>query len=342
VNLPGLLLEMVERGGSDLHLMVGRPPLVRMKDGFLHPLREERLSRPLVDRAISDVFKGASNAAARLFSREEIDTTFSCQAGRFRVNIALSEGQPFLVLRELKSDIPEPAELGIPEAFVQAAENAPYGIAMLVGSTGSGKSTTMASVVNHILKRKAVRVITIEDPIEYLLGREGDAVSQREVGKDTLSFANALRSAMREDPDIIVVGEVRDMDTARQAIIASETGHLVFVTVHASNVLQAVNRFVGIFPFDEQRFLKRRLVDSLLAIMAQRLIPSKDGKKRYLASELLIPDHEVRNMLFNDELERVREMIAGGSHGHSLSTSIRRLVERGVISEEYRKVSQEV
>lgn len=325
--------ELITRKGSDLHICVGKPPLGRLSDGFLHPLREKPLQKMEVETMLTRVTK-TDNVLMRLLEKEEIDITYECESGRYRVNIALSRGTAFAVFRELKSDIPTPQMLGVADEFLKAVESASYGLVLIVGTTGSGKSTTLASVMNHILKREPVRVITIEDPIEYIIGSEvNDAVSQREVGRDTLSFASALRAAMREDPDYIIVGEVRDIETARNAIVAAETGHIVFVTVHAKSSTAAVDRFCGVFPIEEQKMVRRRLTDNMIASQTQVLCPSVDGAKRYLATELLLVNNEnIKDSLFDGDINSVRDKMVRGECGWTLNQSLKNLYDKGLIS----------
>lgn len=329
-----LLKEMIDKGGSDLHICVGKPPFARLADGFLHPLKDNYpLSRGEVEYMLNKIAR-TDNIFVRLLEKEEQDFTYESKIGRFRVNISLSRGLPFAVIRELKTNIPSPDALGISSRFIEAVSSASYGLVVIAGTTGSGKSTTMASVMNHILQREPVRVITIEDPIEYLIGSEKDAVSQREVGKDTLSFAAALRAAMRQDPDYIIVGEVRDIETARNAVIAAETGHIVFVTVHAKSSTSAIDRFCGVFPVEEQRMIRRRLTDNLILSQTQVIVPSVH-KGRRLATELLVVDtDETRDELFEGKVNDVRAKMEKGICGWTLNQSLKELLDKGEITED--------
>jgi twitching motility protein PilT len=334
-TIEALLREMVNRGGSDLHVSLGKYPYVRIGEG-LAVLCKIKIDRAFFESMLQKVMK-TENAFVKLFEKEEIDTTFEVpNVGRFRVNVGLARGQPFAVFRELKTRIPSPFELGIPKEFVDVVEEANYGLILLGGPTGSGKSTTMASCLNYVLKKYPEKVVTIEDPVEYLIGEDEEIkgyVVQREVGKDTKSFASALRAAMRQDPDYIVVGEVRDLETARYCIIAAETGHVVLTTIHVKDAVSAIGRWVGMFPVEEQGYAKRRLLDQLLAIQVQALVPGVDGK-RCLATEVLILNDEVREMMEEDRLIEVRKMLKEGKCGWTMRRSLEKLYEKGKIEKE--------
>lgn len=335
VDIDNLLLEMVKRGGSDLHISVGDIPRIRLKDGLLHAISNRKLDKNFFERMLQKIFR-SDNAFIRLLEKEEIDVTYESRVGRFRVNVGLAGLNPFAVFRELKSDIPFPSKLGIPDEFVKIVEEANYGLILIGGTTGSGKSTTMASVLNYMLSKYQEKVITIEDPVEYILGQfEGckGYVLQREVGKDTLSFAAALRAAVRQDPDYIIVGEVRDTETARNCIVAAETGHIVFATIHVKDSVSAVNRYCGIFPVEEQLIIKRRLLDCLLAVQVQVLCPSLQGG-RVLATELLILNDEIREMLFDNKMQQVRKMLEEEKCGWSMNRCLQKLVQKKLISKE--------
>lgn len=334
-----ILSEMIKRGGSDLHISVGDVPRARLlKDGLIHPISNKKLDKNFFEKMLQKIFR-SDNAFIKLLEKEEIDITYESKVGRFRVNVGLAGLNPFAVFRELKSNIPSPDKLGIPEEFVKIAEEANYGLILIGGTTGSGKSTTMASVLNYILSKYQEKVITIEDPIEYIIGQfEGckGYVLQREVGKDTTSFASALRAAVRQDPDYIVVGEVRDAETARNCIVAAETGHIVFATIHTKDATSAISRYSGIFPVEEQLIIKRRLLDCLLAVQVQVLCPSLSGGK-VLATELLILNDEIREMLFNNEMQQVRKMLDEERCGWSMNRYLQKLMRKKLISGEVLK-----
>jgi len=330
-----LLKDLVAKGGSDLHVVQGDYPRARIV-GKIVPLCKIKLDRAFFERMLQRVMK-TDNAVVKLFEKEEIDLTFEVSSvGRFRVNVGLARGVPFAVFRELKTVIPYPHQLGIPQEFVDVVERIPYGLIFVGGTTGSGKSTTLASVLNYLLKKHAKKVVTIEDPVEYLIGVEDEIagyVVQREVGRDTKSFASALRAAMRQDPDYIVVGEVRDVETARYCVIAAETGHTVLTTIHVKDAVSAVGRFVGIFPTEEQNYLKMRLIDQLEAVQVQMLVLGKD-EKRYLATELLILNEEVKKLFLKDEVRKVRSLMEKGKCGWLMRQSLEKLLQEGIIDEE--------
>lgn len=337
-TIESLLKELVSRGGSDLHIVLGDYPRARIA-GRVVPLCKVKLDRAFFERTLQKIMK-TDNAIVKLFEKEEVDLTYEVPSvGRFRVNIGLARGVPFAVFRELKSRIPYPHELNIPHRFVEIVESMEYGLVLIGGPTGSGKSTTLASVLNYILQKNEEKVITIEDPVEYIIGADNNIrgyVIQREVGRDTKSFASALKAAMRQDPDYIVVGEVRDVETARYCIVAAETGHVVLTTVHVKDAISAVGRFVGIFPVDEQNYVKMRLIDQLEVIQVQTLVLGKDNK-RYLATEVLILNDKIKELFLENKIMEIRQKLERKECGWLMKHSIENLYQEGLIDEEVYK-----
>lgn len=310
-----LIEEMLDAGASDLHIVTERAPFMRVS-GVLKPL--ERFEYDVLDRSgmetiISKVMRSES-AISRLYELEEIDLTYEWRSRRFRVNIGLSQGNIFAVFRHLKSEIPTPQKLGIPEVFVDRVRKSENGVCFIVGATGSGKSTTLASVLGHLMEEYPYRVVTIEDPIEYLVPQGSGMVTQREVGRDTKTFAQALRAAMREDPDIILVGEVRDIETAANCLAAAETGHLVLTTLHTGQAYAVPNRFVGMFPISEQNLVRQRLADAMVCVMAQRLQPDENGGVK-LETEYLEVERPVREKLLEGDLAALKDWMGEGKCG---------------------------
>ncbi|MEM4218406.1 MAG: ATPase, T2SS/T4P/T4SS family, partial [Candidatus Methanomethylicaceae archaeon] len=223
---------VVEQKGSDVHIVEGYPPYARIKGDLVKiPFRYPVVDRSMIETAVRKILK-TEGAISRLYERDEIDLTYEHKGERFRVNVAIAQGKIFLAIRYLEETIPPPHELGVPKEFTDVIIKHSYGVAFLVGPTGSGKSTTLVSCISYMLSKVARRVVTIEDPVEYMITPGKGIVTQREVGRDTKAFSSALRAAMREDPDVILVGEVRDTETALNCLSAAETGHLVVTTLH--------------------------------------------------------------------------------------------------------------
>jgi twitching motility protein PilT len=311
---------MLDAKASDLHLANGQPPHMRVS-GLLHRMEFDypTMDRMQMESVVSRILKSESGIS-RLYELEEIDLTHEWQGRRFRVNLGLSQGNIFAVFRHLKSNIPSPSTLGIPDELVSRVRKGDAGVVFVVGTTGSGKSTTLSATLGHVLLEHPYRVITIEDPVEYLIPCGRGMVTQREVGRDTLSFARALRAAMREDPDIILVGEVRDMETAQNCLAAAETGHLVLATLHTGQAYTVPNRFVGMFPLAEQNLVRQRLAESVSCVMAQRLEPNRKGGVS-INTELLDATPEVREQILSGDTMTLKVWMAEGRCGWLFSES---------------------
>ncbi|HNH50161.1 MAG TPA: PilT/PilU family type 4a pilus ATPase, partial [Myxococcota bacterium] len=289
------------RGASDLHLTAGRPPLVRI-NGELGPLDHSEVGRqPLSEGDMRTLLYSVMSARQRaLYELErELDFALAVESEgkrrRFRVNAYYQKGQMAAALRAINSEIPAAEKLGIPEAILKLTERT-QGLLLVVGPTGAGKSTTLACLLDRINRSRACRIITVEDPIEYVYESKLATVDQREVSSDTLTFAAALKYSLRQDPDVILVGEMRDLETISSALTAAETGHLVMATLHANDVAQTVTRIVDTFPSHQQEQIRAQLASALLGVVSQRLLPSKNGG-RTAVFEVMLANPAVRTLV---------------------------------------------
>ena len=294
-----LLAAGVKHGASDIHLRVGDPPTYRVR-GALAQLKYERL-RPADTEAVCAHIIRDSDILRQLSTLQEYDTSYSVAGvARFRVNIHRQRGSLSLVLRIIPSDVPLIDDLGLPEVIRKIAEYE-RGLVLVTGATGSGKSSTLAAMIRHINDTRRVHILTIEDPIEYLHANNLASITQREIGMDTRSFATGLRAALRMDPDVILVGEMRDQESIDIGLKAAETGHVVFSTVHTTDASKTVGRLVSAFPTDEQLVVRGRIADNLRATISQRLLPKLDGKGRVVAAEVMIATGLVQEYLRDPE-----------------------------------------
>jgi twitching motility protein PilT len=307
------------------------PPRMRV-DGRLRPIPGERA---LDDEAcrVTIVAMLSPELRDRLHHEKEIDFSFSYQAShRFRANCFITNGSVALSLRAIPLDIPTPEELRLPSALAKICEM-PQGFVLVTGPTGSGKSTTLASCIDYINETREVHILTVEDPIEYVHGHKLSAVNQREVGVDTLTFDRALRSALREDPDVILVGEMRDPETIQFALTLAETGHLVFATLHTNDAAQALDRISDVFPPERQTQIKVQLAASLVGVVSQRLVP-KIGGGMMAAFEVLLASNAVRNLVREGHTHQLRNVMHGSrAEGMlTLEAALNDLVAEGLIT----------
>ncbi|MEO1133612.1 MAG: type IV pilus twitching motility protein PilT, partial [Cyanobacteria bacterium J06639_1] len=308
------LLELtVQMGGSDLHLSAGLPPYIRVS-GHLQATEHEPLKPEEVQRLIFSMLN--NNQRKSLEQNWELDCSYGVRGiGRFRVNVYKDRGTYAAALRALAAEIPDIDLLGLP-AVVKETANRPRGLVLVTGPTGSGKSTTLASMINYINQNRAEHILTVEDPIEYVYAPVQSVIHQRQLGEDTRSFANALKAAMREDPDVILVGELRDLETIQLAITAAETGHLVFATLHTSSAAQTVDRMVDVFPPGQQMQVRVQLSNSLVAVFAQCLVPRLNPKPgefgRCLAQELMIVTPAIANLIREGKTSQIYSAIQTG------------------------------
>ena len=322
-----------EQKGSDLHLTTESAPRGRV-DGRLRPIEGAPI---LTGEMIWEALEATLNQhqIKRLRDRHEVDFSFSWRGtARIRANAFLQKGEPALALRVIPSDIPSFETLGLPAA-VQAFTSMTQGLVLFTGPTGSGKSTSLASLINKINATRPLHILTIEDPVEYVHSHKMSAISQREVGADSVSFAFALRSALREDPDVILVGEMRDPESIAITLTLAETGHLVFSTLHTNDTSQALDRMVDVFPPEQQEQIRVQLAGALSAVVAQRLIVKKGGG-RVAAFEVLIASPAVRNLIREGKTRQIRNMLVTGQGMgmQTLEMSLNTLVKRGLITNE--------
>jgi len=328
-----LLAHLWERKGTDLLLTAGAPPLVRV-DGELFPVPgEERLSPSDTEQLMGSLL--TDEDIVRFHNEQEFDFAFGWQQrARIRGNVFLQRGSVGVALRMIPAKIPTLEDLGL-SAVVQRMVDSPSGLILVTGPTGSGKSTTLAAMVDHVNRRRRCHILTIEDPIEYVHTHGLGAVNQREVGADTKTFARGLRSALREDPDVLMVGEMRDLDSVDTVLTMAETGHLVFATVHTNDTSQAVDRVIGVFPGDTQNQARLQLSASLIGVIYQRLLP-RIGGGLVAAYEILAGTSAVRNLIREANNRQLRNAITMGQ-GEGMQTlemHLSRLVTEGVIDRE--------
>ena len=313
VDLALSLERLVERGGSDLHLKVGNCPLIRV-DGKLQRLDEDadRLEPLQTEQLLHDLLP--ESRLAEFEHAHEIDFAYSVpQLARFRVNAYLQRGTVSLVLRVIPHAVASLADLVLPDVVRRLAEE-DRGVVLVTGSTGSGKSTTLAAMIDHMNQTAWKHVVTIEDPIEYVHRDHKASIDQREVGSDTESFQTALRRVLRQDPDVILIGEMRDEETVRTALAAAETGHLVLSTLHTLDASETVNRIIDFFPPHEHRHLRAMLAGTLKGIISQRLVPKVEGEGRVPICEVLTMTGRVRDLILNPEQGFLQDVIAEGEY----------------------------
>jgi twitching motility protein PilT len=307
VTLEELLQQLVERGGSDLHISAGAPPKIRI-DGKLISVDSEILDAEQSQKLVYSVL---DNDQIALFEKNlEMDMSFGISGlGRFRTNVFLQRGAVASAMRRIPWEIWKMEDLGLPTELLQDICNKPKGLVLVTGATGSGKSTTLASMIDYINASRNEHIVTIEDPIEFVHRNKGCLVNQREIGTDTHSFLNSLRAVLRQDPDIVLIGEMRDKETIEVALTLSETGHLTFATLHTSDSVQTVNRIIDVFPSHQQSQIRTQLSFTLTAIMCQQLLPSATGKGRVLACEIMIATPAVRSLIRDDKVHQILSVI---------------------------------
>ncbi len=330
MNINKLLEYSLDSGASDLHLSVGSVPMVRI-NGTMKPLDMDPLLEDDMESIIPQVM---DEDQIQVFQeKKEIDFSASLDGkGRFRVNFFNQVKGLAGVFRTIPEVVKDSEELGIPPVLMNLAL-LDRGLVLLTGPTGSGKSTTLAAMVDHINIKRKCHIITIEDPVEYYHHTKESLINQRELGANTHSFANAMRAALREDPDVILVGEMRDLETISLALTAAETGHLVLSTLHTSSAVKTIDRIIDIFPPGQKGQIRSMLSESLEAVIAQKLLPTKDGKSRVPACEVMIATTAIRNLIREDRIYQIPSIIqSGGVEGmQSLDQDLQRLVTQGSI-----------
>ncbi len=332
VHLNALLEEMVDMGASDLHLSAGLPPCVRI-DGALRPMDGYEALTPSELRRM--IYAVLSQRQREKFEGElELDTSHSVpNVGRFRLNVFVQRDSVGAVLRAIPFKIVPLEKLGVP-AVVGSLANLPRGLVLVTGPTGSGKSTTLASIVDIINSTQPLHIMTVEDPIEFVHSHKRCVVNQREVGEDTRSFAEALKHVLRQDPDVILVGEMRDLETISTALTAAETGHLVFGTLHTQDAPQSIDRVIDVFPSHQQQQIRVQLASALQAVVTQQLLPRATGRGRAVACEVLIATPAVRNLIREGKVHQIYSaMQGGGKYGmQTMDQSLAELVRSSSVS----------
>jgi twitching motility protein PilT len=327
-----VLLEVVDRRASDLHLTAGAPPMVRIR-GRLTPMEGYPALTPTDTREI--IYSILSNAQRqRLENNWQIDFAYQIPGrARFRVNAYFQRSALGAAFRLIPFEVAPLETLGLPPIVAEFA-NKPRGLVLVTGPTGSGKSTTLASIVDVINGEREEHIMTIEDPIEFLHQHKKCIVNQRELGSDATSFSEALKAALRQDPDVILVGEMRDLETIGTAITAAETGHLVFATLHTQDTPQTIDRIIDVFPSAQQGQIRAQLSVALQGIMTQMLLPTADGAGRCVAAEVLIPTPAVRNLIRESKSHQIYSVLqTGGAHGmQTMDASLSQLVRAGKIT----------
>ncbi len=316
-TLNALLKNMVEQGGSDLHITTNSPPQIRV-DGKLLPLNLPPLTptdtKQIAYSILTDIQKH------RLEEDLEIDFSFGIKGlSRFRANVFHQRGAVAAVFRTIPYEIRSFRELNLPTVIERICEK-PRGLVLVTGPTGSGKSTTLAAMLDKINRERHEHMITIEDPVEYLHSHKNCLVNQRELHADTHSFSAALRAALRQDPDVVLIGEMRDLETIESALRIAETGHLTFATLHTNSAAQTINRIIDVFPAHQQSQVRAQLSLVLEGIMCQALLPRASGKGRALAMEILVPNSAIRNLIREDKVHQVYGMMQTGQAKYGMQT----------------------
>jgi twitching motility protein PilT len=324
--------EAVLRNASDIHISAGIPPVIRVS-GELIRLGEQKLLPEDTERIANQIFE-ISGRKNTLYDKGEIDFSFSiAQKGRFRSNIYLQRGSVAIAIRLIPMDVPDISTLNIPDPIINLWTKT-RGLILVTGPTGVGKSTTLAALIDTINERRNCHIITLEDPVEYLHKHKNGIISQREIGTDSQSFGNALRAALREDPDVIMIGEMRDTETMATALTAAETGHLVFATLHTMGAANTIDRIIDSFPNAQQQQIRIQLSSVLQAVVTQQLIPSHSSM--IPAFEIMMNTHAISNLIREAKTHQIDNMIqTGGRHGmQTMDGYLLTLHKKGLISKE--------
>jgi len=331
MNIVELLAFVVKNKASDLHLSAGMPPMIRVH-GEVKRINLPEMEHKEVHAMVYDIM----NDSQRKYYEENLECDFSFEVpslARFRVNAFNTQRGAATVMRTIPSKVLTLEELNAPKIFAEIA-NQPRGVVLVTGPTGSGKSTTLAAMIDHINENEYGHILTLEDPIEFVHQSKKCLINQREVGRDTHSFENALRSALREDPDIILVGELRDLETIRLAMTAAETGHLVFGTLHTSSAAKTIDRIIDVFPAEEKEMIRAMLSESLRAVISQTLLKTKDGNGRVAAHEIMIGTPAIRNLIREAKVAQMYSAIQTGQNVgmQTLDQNLTELVRRNVVA----------
>ncbi len=332
-SLPQLLKGLIDMGGSDLHISSNSPPRFRI-NGSLQSLDMPAMTPDITKNLIYTILTAEQKSVFE--QRKEIDFAFSVRGlARFRANVYMQKGFVSGAFRVIPLIVKSLDQLGMPPILRQLCQ-LPRGLILVTGPTGSGKSTTLAAMINEINVQEQGHIVTIEDPIEFIHEHKNCLINQREIGPDTLSFENALRSSLRQDPDFVLVGEMRDLETIRLAITTAETGHLVFATLHTNSAVTSLNRMIDVFPADQQGQIRSQLSLNLQAVISQILLPSTQGG-RVLGMEIMIPDVAIRNLMREDKLHQIYSAMQAGQASSGMQTmnqALFNLLKRRLITQD--------
>ena len=337
LSLKELMVSAGEQKASDIHLTVESPPVFRINGAMIQQTSKKQLTQADLETFAHSLMN--ENQAKRFAESGELDLSYSLPGvGRYRVNMFRQRGSIGVVIRLIPLVIPSPEDLGLPPVSIELAK-LHKGLVLVTGPTGSGKSTTLASLLDYINRTRACHIVTIEDPIEYLYRHKLSLVNQREVGNDTHSFSNALRAVLRQDPDVILVGEMRDWETISTAVTAAETGHLVFSTLHTNDATQSVDRMIDVFPPYQQQQIRVQLAAVLQGIMSQQLFPRADHKGRAAAIEVMTATPAVRSLIREGKTHQLPTVIQTNAKlgMQSMDKAIMDLVQRGLVAYEVAK-----
>ncbi len=329
LRIQGFLDLAIARNSSDLHLVVGRPPILRIQ-GNLIPLDLPVLEADFLKDLIYEIL--IDRQKAQLRETKELDFSYHyLNEYFFRVNVHIEKGHIGATIRIMAGMTKSLEALGLPPVVADLAMRR-AGLVLIVGRAGMGKTTTMIHMVDHINQHRQAKIVTIEDPIEFVHQSNKSLIIQREVGADTVSFASGLRHTLRQDPDVIVIGETRDLDSISMALTAAETGHLVLATLHSPDAIEAINRIIDVYPGDKQNQIRVQLAETLLAVISQQLLPKKNSTDRVLAAEVLVANMAVRNLIRRNVLPEVRGQMETGREGMcTTEQSLSALLKKGLI-----------
>ena len=332
VTIKQLLKTMVAQGASDLHISTGSPPVLRIDEELIPmdlPILGPLETRVLAYEVLTDVQKDEFE------KMHELDLSFGINGlSRFRANVYLQRGAVGMAIRAIRHQIPSFSELGLPPAVASLADK-PRGLILVTGPTGSGKSTTLAAMIDKINSERTQHIVTIEDPIEYVYKNKMCLVTQRQVKSDTFSFQSALKSILRQDPDVVLIGEMRDVETIEAALVVAETGHLTLATLHTNNCMETINRVIDVFPSHQQTQVRTQLSFVLEGVLSQQLLPRLNHPGRVLALEIMIPNAAIRNLIRENKVHQIYTVMQTGQEKHVMQTlnqSLFALYSQGLIS----------
>jgi twitching motility protein PilT len=335
MDINAILQQLAEHHAPDLHLKVGRAPVIRLTNGDLFFTDQ---MEALTEEHIVDIAKSVAGPEKYTIFEDtkEVDFSYGSPIGRFRVNLYRDKEGTSMAFRAIPAEVPTMNSLGLPKLFGDFALK-PRGLVLVTGPTGSGKSTTLAAMINHANENRKGHIITIEDPIEFVHDSKGCLITQREVNSHTNSFSSAIRSSLRQDPDVILVGEMRDLEAIAAAITLAETGHLVLSTLHTTDAAQTVNRIIDVFPAHQQQQIRAQLSVSLAGVISQTLVPRADGNGRIAAFEIMVVNDAIQNCIKEGTTHQIYSMLQiGRSEGmQTLDDSLAALVAHGIVDEQH-------